>query len=93
MVRHRILIPAFIGSTPISPVVLFVRIFSKRSGKSMQFCKDCNTKMVSVISFSKEKNEKFNKCPNCHLETRHHKIKDKDLNFGEVLDTEIRKRK
>ena len=57
----------------------------------MQFCKDCNKRMVSVMSFSKDKNEKFNQCPSCYLETRHNKIKDKDLDFGEVLNTEIRK--
>lgn len=59
----------------------------------MRFCRDCNAKMVSVLSFSKDKNEKFNRCPKCYLETRHNKIKDNDLNFGELLDTEIRKRK
>ena len=47
--------------------------------------------MVSVMSFAKDKNEKFNQCPSCYSETRHHKIKDKDLDFGEVLNTEIRK--
>lgn len=57
----------------------------------MKFCKDCNVKMVRVISFSKDKQEKFNQCPKCYLETIHHKIKDKDLNFGELLDKEIRK--
>ena len=59
----------------------------------MQFCRDCSTKMVGVLSFSKDKNEKFNRCPRCHSETRHNKIKDNDLNFGELLDTEIRKSK
>ena len=59
----------------------------------MQFCRDCSTKMVGILSFSKDKNEKFNRCLRCYSETRHNKIKDNDLNFGEVLDTEIRKRK
>lgn len=59
----------------------------------MQFCRDCSTKMVGVLSFSKDKNERFNRCPKCYSETRHNKIKNNDLNFGEVLDTEIRKRK
>lgn len=57
----------------------------------MQFCRDCNTKMVEVLSFSKDKNEKFNRCPKCYSETRHHKIKDKDLSFSELLDKEINK--
>ena len=59
----------------------------------MQFCRDCRTKMISILSFSKDKNEKFNRCPKCYSETRHNKIKDNDLNFEELLDTEIRKRK
>ena len=59
----------------------------------MQFCKDCSTKMVGVLSFSKDKNEKFNRCPKCYSETRHNKIKDNDLNFGELLDKAIRNRK
>ena len=59
----------------------------------MQFCRFCNTNMVSVMSFNKDKHEKFCRCPKCYSETRHNKIKDNDLNFGEVLDTEIRKRK
>ena len=59
----------------------------------MQFCRDCSTKMVGVLSFSKDKNEKFNRCPKCNSETRHNKIKDNDLNFRELLDTEIRKSK
>ena len=59
----------------------------------MQFCRDCSTKMVGVLSFSKDKNEKFNRWPRCYAETKHNKIKDNDLNFGEALDTEIRKRK
>ena len=59
----------------------------------MQFCRDCKTKMVGVLSFSEEKNEKFNRCPKCYSETRHNKIKDNDLNFGEELDKEIRNSK
>lgn len=59
----------------------------------MQFCRDCSTKMVGVLSFSEDKNEKFNRCPRCYSETRHNKIKDGELNFGELLDNEIRKRK
>ena len=45
------------------------------------------------MSFSRDKHEKFCRCPKCYSETRHNKIKDNDLNFGELLDNEIRKRK
>lgn len=57
----------------------------------MVFCIDCNTKMVGVMSFSKEKHEKFCKCPKCWSETRHRKLRDDELNFGEVLEKEIQK--
>ena len=59
----------------------------------MTICKDCNTPMQPVMSFSKEKHEKFNKCPRCYGETRHVKLRDDDLNFVEVLDKAIHKRK
>ena len=59
----------------------------------MRFCKDCGTKMVGVMSFSKDKNKKFDRCNKCYSETKHRKLDEKELNFGEVLDTEIRKRK
>lgn len=59
----------------------------------MQFCRDCKTKLVSVLSFSKDKHEKFCRCPKCYGETKHRKLDDKELNFGEVLDKAIRNRK
>lgn len=59
----------------------------------MQFCRDCNTKMVGVMSFSRDKNEKFCRCPKCYSETKHKKLDEKELSFGEVLDKVIHKRK
>lgn len=59
----------------------------------MQFCRDCSTKMVGVISFSKDKHEKFCRCPKCYSETKHKKLDEKELSFGEVLDKVIHKRK
>lgn len=59
----------------------------------MHFCRDCSTKMVGVMSFSKDANEKFCKCPRCYLETKHRKFDNKELDFREVLDKEIHKRK
>ena len=55
----------------------------------MQFCKDCNIKMKGVVSFSKGKHEKFNKCPRCYGETKHVKLRDDELTFGEVLHKEL----
>ena len=59
----------------------------------MQLCKDCYVPMVSVMSFSKDKNEKFCRCPKCYEETKHKKLRDDELVFGEVLNKEIYKRK
>lgn len=59
----------------------------------MQYCRDCNTKMVGVMSFSKDKHEKFCRCQRCYSETKHRKIDDKELNFGEIFDKEIHRRR
>lgn len=56
-------------------------------------CKDCYVLMIGVMSFSKDKHEKFNRCPKCFGETRHKKLREDDLDFGEVLNKEIHKRK
>ena len=57
----------------------------------MTICKDCNTPMQPVMSFSKDKREKFNKCPKCYGETRHVKLRDDELDFGELLHKELKK--
>ena len=59
----------------------------------MQLCKDCYIPMVGVMSFSQDKHEKFGRCPKCYEETKHKKLRDDELIFGEVLDKEIHKRK
>ena len=59
----------------------------------MTICKDCNISMQPVMSFSKDKHEKFCRCPKCYSETKHRKLTDDDLNFGEVLNKAIHKRK
>lgn len=38
------------------------------------------------MSFSQDKHEKFCKCPKCYFETRHLKLRDEELDFGEVLN-------
>lgn len=45
--------------------------------------------MVGVMSFSKDKHEKFSRCPKCCSETRHTKINDNELSFGEYLYREL----
>ena len=59
----------------------------------MTICRNCSIPMQPVMSFSKNKHEKFNRCPKCYGETKHRKINDNELMFGEVLDKEIHKRK
>ena len=59
----------------------------------MIICKDCNVPMICVMSFSKDKHEKFCRCPKCYSETKHRKLRDDDLDFVEVLNKEIHKRK
>ena len=55
--------------------------------------KDCYVPMIGVMSFSNDKHEKFCRCSKCYSETRHKKLRDDELDFGEVLHREISKRK
>lgn len=52
----------------------------------MTICKTCFIPMASIMSFSKDKREKFCRCPKCCGETKHQRIRDEELNFGEVSD-------
>ena len=56
-------------------------------------CKDYYVPMVGVISFLKDKREKFDRCPQCFDEIKHRKLTDDELDFGEVLNKAINKRK
>ena len=57
----------------------------------MVFCKVCNAQMMSVMSFSKDKREKFARCPKCYGETKHNSLRNNELNFREILDEKIYK--
>lgn len=48
--------------------------------------------MIGVMSFSKDRHEKYCRCPKCMNETKHHQIRNDDLSFGEVLN-KVYKRK
>ena len=72
---------------------LFLYHFLRKEGKNIMICRDCNVLMQPVMSFSKDKHEKFCRCPKCFSETKHRKLRDDELDFGEVLDREIHKRK
>lgn len=57
----------------------------------MMICKDCYVPMIGVMSFSKDKREKFCRCPKCYEETKHRKLREDELVFGEILDKELKK--
>ncbi len=59
----------------------------------MQVCKVCNTPMVGVMSFSKDKRERFCQCPKCYGETKHNLLRDNELDFREVLYKEYQEQK
>ena len=49
--------------------------------------------MIKVMSFSKDKHEKFCKCPKCHNETKHRKLTEEELKYKEILNMENNKHK
>ena len=57
----------------------------------MQLCSNCHIPMVGIMSFSKEKHERFCRCKKCYGETKHQKMKDNDLNFRDILHKEYQK--
>ena len=57
----------------------------------MQLCKDCYVPMIGVMSFTKDKRDKFCRCPKCFGKTKHIKLRDHGLTFGEVLHKEFKK--
>lgn len=56
----------------------------------MMLCKHCTIPMLNVMSFSKDKHEKFTKCPKCHSETKHRIINDNYI-FDEIFQKELHK--
>ena len=59
----------------------------------MIFCNNYYIQMKPVMSFSKDKHEKFCRCTKCYSETKHKKLRDNEFDFGEVLSRELYKRK
>ena len=55
-------------------------------------CKDYYVPMVGVMSFSKDKHEKFDRYPKCFGEIKHRKLTDDELDFGEILNKAIHKK-
>ena len=56
----------------------------------MQLCKDCYVPMIGVMSFSKDKHEKFCRCPKCRGETKHRKLREEELSFREEIKQRIK---
>ena len=52
-----------------------------------------NIFVQAITQLSKDKHEKFDRCPQCFGETKHKKLRDAELDFGEVLNKAINKRK
>ena len=59
----------------------------------MMICKDCYIPMASIMSFSKDRHEKFCRCKKCYSESRHQKLDEKKLDFREELSKALHKRK
>lgn len=58
----------------------------------MKTCLHCGMQMVGVMSFSQEKHERFCRCPKCYSESRHRRVNDDELDFGEYLNKEIKQK-
>ena len=55
----------------------------------MMCCDRCLMPMVGVMSFSKDKREKFFRCKNCNNESKHKVLSDSELTFQEILCNRI----
>lgn len=51
----------------------------------MVICRNCYIPMIGVISFSKNRHERFCRCPKCYSEIRHRRIREDEIDFGEML--------
>ena len=59
----------------------------------MVICKKCLILMVETMSFQPgERNRhEYCKCPKCKRETKHIKVMNSELSFGEYMNKELRK--
>ena len=51
----------------------------------MLTCKVCGNKMNKVMRFTPKMKEKFYRCNKCKYESKHRRIAENELTFGEVL--------
>ncbi len=59
----------------------------------MQICQKCYIPMVGIMSFSKDKRERFYQCPKCKGETQHNALRNTELDFETILRNECAKQK
>ena len=60
----------------------------------MVICGNCLIPMSEAISFrpgEKNRHDKYCKCPKCRRETKHVKVMNSELTFGECMNKEIQK--
>ena len=57
----------------------------------MTICRTCSIPMQPVMSISKDKHKNFDRCTRCFGETKHVKLRDDELTYGEVLHNELKK--
>ena len=56
----------------------------------MVICRNCLIPMVETMSFQPGE-RKYCKCPKCKKETKHIKVMNSELTFGECISKEIQK--
>lgn len=55
-------------------------------------CNQCYIPMKEVMSFSKDKHERFCRCPKCKKETKKYPIMDNELTFDGYLEVVMKRR-
>lgn len=59
-------------------IILWMNI-SRKVDDNMIFCRNCGSIMSEILSFSKDKRERYNKCNKCRNEKLKNKLTDKEL--------------
>lgn len=60
----------------------------------MTICRNCLIPMAETMSFQPgERNrlDRYCRCPKCYRETKHIKVMNSELSFGEYMNKELRK--
>lgn len=60
----------------------------------MAICRNCLIPMVEIMSFQqgeRNRHDRYCKCLKCKRETKHVKVMNSELSFGEYINNELRK--